>query len=485
MKTTANATFTTATRVPRDSGYSLLELLIVVAVLSSVAAGGYLLVTNVTVAARQTRLQSEVATVNGAVRSYLTHGGSIPADADGQRVINLLKTTADSNSSQRLAGLRGTMIDPRLRGELVTTAGGDRAVWNPAKQRFELKDTGAGFRAFNLGGDPTAPAVQEKRTGTMSLATRSNWVWDFDDGRKKPSPTPQTVLIASVPDSLPPAPATITKLAAPDFSLPGAIYDYSAFSPTMSLSLIDRNVPGTARIFYSIDNGPWLEYKDKALKIPPQLTTPVRAYAAAVDNENFEDSEQRTQQYETIYFTGATLGNFHTPAGDSRMKTNLATGQKSPTFFWGDPATVDNKQNQLDFTGASFANVAPDEEFVVGALTYYNGTTYAGTNATSVQIAIDLNLTTPAVKESLNFTFKLLSTSNLGKNADVDADYVYIPDVSTNFRTVIKGQTFALVLRFGEHSANGFTTIDTFHAHEGKTLRGTIYGRLTAAGAQP
>ena len=53
------------------------------------------------------------------------------------------------------------------------------------------------------------------------------------------------------------------------------------------------------------------------------------------------------------------------------------------------------------------------------------------------------------------------------------------PDVSTSFRTVIKGHSFALILRFGEHGPDGFTTIDTFHAHEGKTLRGTIYGRLT------
>ena len=51
--------------------------------------------------------------------------------------------------------------------------------------------------------------------------------------------------------------------------------------------------------------------------------------------------------------------------------------------------------------------------------------------------------------------------------------------MSTTFRTIIKGKQFELILRFGAHGPNGFTTIDTFHAHEGKTLTGTIYGRLS------
>ncbi len=460
-------------------GYSLLELLMVVAVLSTVMAAGYFAVTSLTSSAKAGKLHSDVVTLNNAVRTYLTHGGSIPASTDGPAVINKLKSTASRTSGNRMAGLKGTMLDARLRGQLISLDGPERAVWNPTKQRFELSTSGSGFSSFDLGADPTLAEVEEERSATLSLAQKDHWVWDSGDSTTA-SRAPRQIQTSVVTNIEPPPPGIISRLAAPEVSIPGTLYDFSAFNPTLTVSLVDRNMPGKSRLFYSLENGPWIEYTGTPLQIPPRFTTTLRTYAAATDPENYEDSDERTEKYETIYFTGTSAGKFHTPVGDARLKTNLGPGQRSANFKWGDPATADKKQNELNFSGASFANVAPDSEFVIGSLDYYNGTTFSGTNATAVQIAIDLDLTTPGVKESLNFTFRLQSTPNAGRNADADADYVYIPDVSTNFRTVIKGQTFALVLRFGEHSPNGFTTIDTFHAHEGKTLRGTIYGRLTA-----
>jgi hypothetical protein len=449
-----------------------------IGVISTVVAVGIFLVSGVTQSIKVSKLQSDVATLNNAVRTYLTHGGAIAKTADGQKVLDQLKTVADSNSQRRLAGVRSSMIDARLRGTLATGTGTDRAVWNATKLRFEVKTSGTGFSDFDLGGVPPAADAQETRTGAMGLATKDKWVWDSSDASLARA-TPQAVLttaVASVEATPPPA---ISKLASPDFSMPGALYDFSAYSPNLSVSLVDRNAPGEARILYSIDNGPWLVYTGKPLSIPPVFLSTVRTYAAAVNGEFYEDSEIRSAKYETIYFTGTSAGNFYSPLGDSKLVTNLTGNLRGPDFKWGTPAGSPNKQNELEFTGASFKKIAPDQEFVLGTLSYFNGTTNSGTNATSVKIAIDLNLSEPAVKETLNFTFKLLSTTNNGKNDDADADYVYIPQVSTSFSTVIKGKTFALVLRFGEHTKDGFTTIDTFHAHENKTLTGTIYGRLT------
>ncbi|HEX2747978.1 MAG TPA: choice-of-anchor K domain-containing protein [Verrucomicrobiales bacterium] len=459
-------------------GFSLLELLMVVAVISSVVAVGIFMVSGVTQSIKASKLQSDVATLNSAVRTYLTHGGVFAASADGQKVLDQMKTVADSTSKLRLAGVRSSMIDARLRGILATGNGTERAVWNPAKLRFEVKTAGTGFSDFDLAG--TAPAVdaEEKRQGSMSLAAKDKWVWDSGTattGRV----TPTAVLTTSVASVEAPPPSGPVQLATPAFSLPGAIYSMSDYTPNLSVSLLDRNVPGVAKILYSINDGPGLEYKGVPLSIPPAFLATVRTYAAAINSDSYEDSDLRTANYETIYFTGTSAGNFYSPAGDKKLVTNLTGGLRSPVFKWGTPADLTDKQNQLTFTGSSFSKIAPDKEFVLGTLSYYNGTTNSGTNATSVKIAIDLNLSEPAVKETLTFTFNLLSTPNNGKTEDADADYVYIPDVSTNFNTTIKGKKFALVLRFGEHTADGFTTIDTFHAHEGKTLTGSIYGRLT------
>jgi hypothetical protein len=360
---------------------------------------------------------------------------------------------------------------------LLSEPGAERAVWDPAMQRFQLRTSGIGSSEFDLGGDPVSAVTEESRSGTADLATRNNWVWDYADdagGRKGPD----RILTKEVANIAPPTPPASSKLKVPDFSRPGAIYNLAAFNPVLDISLVDRNASGMARVYYSVNNGPWTEYTGTPLQIPPQLTTTVKAYAAAVDAELHEDSDERTENYETIYFSGTSSGVFHSPEGDSRLQTNLGSGVRLQTFKWGDPATPDKKQNELQFSGARFDRIGPDTEFVLGTLTYYNGTTHSGTNATSVKVAIQLDLTTPGVKESLEFTFRLLSTPNKGVDADADADFVHIPDVSSDFRTVIKGRTFALVLSFGEHGPNGFTTIDTFHAHEGKALRGTIYGRL-------
>lgn len=87
--------------------------------------------------------------------------------------------------------------------------------------------------------------------------------------------------------------------------------------------------------------------------------------------------------------------------------------------------------------------------------------------------------------ENLTFSFNLLSTPNKNQNADDDADFVYIPDVSTKFNTTIKGQVFYLVLSFGSSSGNGFTTINEFHTHENRTMTGSIFGRFTTNPPQP
>ena len=450
-----------------------------VAVLSSVAAAVYLAGGSLMEGTRRTKLQSDVVALNTAIRTYLAHGGSFPANATADVALERLKEEAATVLAARLPGLRGSLIDPRLRGEPAGPTG-DRAVWDGATQRFTIRSSGPGFARFVLG-TASAPVAAENRGAALLLADRDKWVWNFSDaGTAAPvsARRPGTTEVATVEA---PGLASVTRLTAPEFSMPGATYDISAFSPTLAVSLADGNPAGSAQLYYSIDGGPWQRYTGSPIAVPPRLSTTLRAYAAAVDNENWEDSGIETAEYGTIFFSGSSAGRFHTPTGDRNMVTNLAAGASSPDFTWGTPApNGPRKPNELNFTGASFQNIAPDQEFEVGRLSYYNGTTLTNTNATGVRIRLDLNLTSPGITERLDFDFRLLSTPNRGQSTDEDADYVWIPDVSTSFTTTLRGRRYALVLRFGDHGANGFTTIDTFHAHEGKTLTGVVMGRFTA-----
>ena len=107
---------------PKSRGFSLLELLIVLAAMSSVAAMGYVHFSSTTEAVKAAKLRQDVAALNTAVRTYLMSGGDLSTVADGAAVIAKLKTTASAAHRSTLAGLRGSMVDLRL-----------RAVGNPGK----------------------------------------------------------------------------------------------------------------------------------------------------------------------------------------------------------------------------------------------------------------------------------------------------------------------------------------------------------------
>ncbi|HEX2748305.1 MAG TPA: type II secretion system protein, partial [Verrucomicrobiales bacterium] len=80
--------------------YSLVEVMMVLAVFSTVAAGGIMTITNVTRAAENTKLQRDVAVINRAIRVYLVNGGTfLQADLRSPAaVLRKLKTRASKDS---------------------------------------------------------------------------------------------------------------------------------------------------------------------------------------------------------------------------------------------------------------------------------------------------------------------------------------------------------------------------------------------------
>jgi len=473
---------------PKQRGFSLIEMMIVIGALSSVAAMAFVALSGTASAVKETKLRQDVAAVNAAVRTYLANGGDLPATLNADGMITKLKSSAATSMKSKIAGLRGTMVDLRLKGIASTAAGESRAVWDNATSRFNIATSGVGYASFAL--DPTAVPTtlnEESRKVLLSLDNSDKWIWGFGDQepeRAAPRTPPATGVSPIITAT---AAASLAVLQAPDFSLPGALYSYSDFNPTLQLSIVDTNTPNTSDISYSIANGPWTRWTGTPLAIPRALATEVRAYSAPLDADLYEESAINSATYETIFFTGNGTGVFTSPTGDSRLVTNLAAGASDSFFSWGNPAVPlgFTQPNSLTFAGRSFDNIAPDQVFELGTLTYYNGTTYSGTNATNVKLNVGLNLTTPGAVENLTFSFNLLSTPNKNQNADDDADFVYIPDVSTKFNTTIKGQVFYLVLSFGSSSGNGFTTINEFHTHENKTMTGSIFGRFTTNPPQP
>ncbi len=481
---THSTRFLRSRRLGAVAAFSLVEILASVATVATMATVGVTVVSKARQASAETALERDVRVLNEAVAQYLGNGGSLAEAKDAAAVVAKLKTTVSAADAKRLVGQAGPFVDTRLALRTTKAAAGEpRAVWDAAVARFVIRTRGAGVSEFytdaSLSGQKP---VTEKRETAQQFAKDDAWVWDpgvsadaVTGAAPSDSDTEPTVAVRYPAQ----APATPTLLQPPTLSRPAGLYDYTDYP--LPIVLTNPNPPGSSRLVYRIDDGPWTSYTDGAtISVPKdKLDSTVTAFALPVDGELFTESEFASALYQTIFFKGVTDGDFSKPKGDPGLVTNLTSNKKGSYFSWGTPSEKKEDPNWLQFSPAGGFAVLPEQEFKIGEIKYYNGTTFAGTNATSVELDVLLNMEVPKLVEKLEFTLKLLSTPNYGWNKDQDADFVWIPTLSSKFSTTVQGQTFYLQLRFGSSTGNGFTTIDEFHVREDKTATGAIYGKLT------
>ena len=159
-------------------------------------------------------------------------------------------------------------------------------------------------------------------------------------------------------------------------------------------------------------------------------------------------------------------------------ETLVTTGVDTNEFTWGTGRTL--LSNSLRFDGASFAGVVPpNQTFTLGTLTYFNGTVLNGTEASSVDLRVTLDLTSPVdLSQNFNFDFKLLNTYNVG-SATQNADSVFLTSLPTTILT-IDGIDYSLKMNFGSVTGSGFSQIDKFSVLERGTASATLIGTISA-----
>ena len=142
--------------------FTLLEVLAVLASIGLLAGLAVSRFHKVNEAARIAKLESEVVTVNQAIRIYIANGGRMTdvesygffGDPIEQKVLDKLKTRRNQYSSDTYAGISGEMIDKRVSVRMQTAAQASaaepRAVWDPVNNRFNVQETGTGVHEFYL-----------------------------------------------------------------------------------------------------------------------------------------------------------------------------------------------------------------------------------------------------------------------------------------------------------------------------------------------
>ncbi len=170
----------------------------------------------------------------------------------------------------------------------------------------------------------------------------------------------------------------------------------------------------------------------------------------------------------------ATL-NPNGPAGAAAFQWGVASGNSAyphTSALWFEPIDA--------------LNVAPDQSFSIGNLYYRNGTIVSGTGASSVNLALNLNFTTPSglPVTMVSFTQDLINSPNTG-DAVANADTVSLRNSGAplNFNDS-SGNTYYLELTFrvDQNTLDGtLSTQDQFKVFEGGQGRAELLGRFTTS----
>lgn len=299
-------TFYQSLRAGRRSGFSLIEALIVVAVIGILAALGSMTLSNLVSSTREQKLFSDVQTVNRSVNAYLAAGGDLSGAKSPEEVLNALKRNL--NHGSRVPTLSGSKIDERLSVTFQSTSESNqkswRAYWDAGNHRFVLAQSGnaPGVKEFTLDENAVIPnGVDDKSTAPVLYASKDTWIWDYTEAAPTPPAGPSTLLLSEVPDAVAP-PSTAPSgggvvsaaipLAAPGFSISSGVFPITSFD--LPLTLSNPNPAGSSTLYYSIDFGNWKAYSGPLSVAPGSLV----AAQAIATSDLYTNSSRVDGKYE-------------------------------------------------------------------------------------------------------------------------------------------------------------------------------------------
>ena len=327
--------------------YTLIEVLVTVAVIGGVTSGAYMVVTNTTAASARAKLDQDVAAVNRAIQVYGAHGGRIPRGQTGDTILARLRREA---ANPRLPGLKGSLIDPRMTirwqkaSESVNRM--PRAYWDDSAKEFYIASSGSspGVKEFfsgdlpvplPMGVDENGHALdpnKDDRTGTKEFASVDSWVWDYDGTAQADRIPPNAVPTAYIDPQL--SEATVSgnavPLQPPLFSIPAGTYPLSTYPKNLNLVLPSTIPVGAAEIYYYQTGGSWRGYSGAIPLNDPGVT--VAAKSVSLDPDHFEDSAAVDATYETTKITLALATTLRSSYRYAELGGALAPGSPAPVL---------------------------------------------------------------------------------------------------------------------------------------------------------
>lgn len=509
-------------------GFSVLELVVVITLMGLLTTVVLMLMGTQPGAVKNTKLESDVATLNQMVAAYVTDGGNLTGLTDVKTVLERMKKGRPQTELQRHTGsASGRLVDTRLAARITTVAspqGLKRAKWNTQTQRFEMTTgTGSAVSEFYL--DET---LANKDFGSDSTRTAPNvkyntdargWVWGNAATSNFTYPTPggsagtgankpfNPAEVGSAPVVDPGSggggsggdtggggtggggngPPAATALPKPAISPSGGTFAYTAFPTSATLS--PNGAPSSGSVLqYQKNGGGWITYTGSPITLAP--ADKLEARNLATDTVLYKNSATSSATFYrlTSGFTATETGTWGNATGGANLVTKTDNGVTSSTFKHGNTKLdlgngefLDaGVENVLTFTKADFSNIAPNTWFNMGTLVMLNGTTFYNSEADGVTLSLNLSFSQPAQNSVVHINLGLISTENSSDRL-ASADIVELRNPTTDLLITIDGVQYRLELSWASQDpASGVVQGNQFLVFEGASATAQLRGRLVS-----
>ena len=270
-------------RTAAKRGFTLIEALVVIAVLGLVATVVVPSIQQSPDAAKKAKLEQDIVMVNNAIDAYLAAGGS-QGGLSAEGAVETLKQRVTATVTTEMTGELGPFLDPRI-FTAPSDFGWSARFVTGAQPRFVIQNTPDGV-VFERG-LPTA-------VGGPTASTKPSWLWSYAEAEaqsvSKPVFEPTAIDTGT---TLGVSGSVLVGLVAPSISPASQTFDLSGFPLPVSIS--NPNPSGSSIVYYRIDEGSWVLWVNSPFNVNPGST--VEAVAVSIDPSRYYNSSADSETY--------------------------------------------------------------------------------------------------------------------------------------------------------------------------------------------
>lgn len=276
-------------RRTQSEAFSLVEILVVIAIVG--IGTGILLpfVTGAPEAAKKRKLEQDVELVNNAIDSYLASGGA-PEDLTEGNVLNALKSRVYGGMPAEMLGPQGPFLDASVVTNATDFSWSALYTTSP-RPRFYVAENRGGV-VFGTG-----PATAVGGAAERPNEARPSWLWTYGEATKAAvaeSFTPVAVDVASVSTNVPIVGVTLGPPVVAPGSLTANLWGYP-----LQVTMTNTNTARSSRIYYKVGSGNFSLYDDgSTLSVGPGSS--LLAVCVSLDPSRYYNSVVASNFYGVI-----------------------------------------------------------------------------------------------------------------------------------------------------------------------------------------